>query len=247
KKEWSVKKGLSVPEAVAFDPRSNALYVSNYYNEGKEFISKVSTSGEIVEREWLAGLRMPTGMLVKGNTLYVVDRSGLNVIDIKRKEIREKIPLPGLRMANDVAMDRAGNFFISDTAGGAVYRYARGKLEPWLQNLERPNALLCEKDRLLIGQNGKLFAADLRSKAVQVLARFEPGSNIDGIEPDGSDYLVGDHNGKLFRLTAQGERTLLLDTSTPEEKIADFAYIPKLKLLIIPTFDANTLTAYRGE
>jgi len=245
KKEWSTKNGLALPEAVVFDPKNNVCYVSNYFNEGREFISKFSPSGEIIELEWITGLRMPTGMHLKGNTLYAVDRSGLNVIDIKKREITKKIPLPGLRMANDVAMDRAGNLYISDTLAGTVYSYAGGKLEPWLENLSRPNALLCEKDRLLVGQNEKLIAVGLRDKATQVLARFEPGANIDGIEADGSGgYLVGDHNGRLYRLAAQGERTLLLDTTNPGEKIADFAYIPKLKRLIIPSFDNNTLTAY---
>ena len=245
KKEWSTKSGLALPEAVVFDPKQNVCYVSNYFSEGREFISRVSPSGEVIEREWIKGLRMPTGMLVKGNMLYVVDRSGLNVIDVKKGRIVETISLPGVRMANDVAMDRAGNFFISDTAGGAVYRYARGKLEPWLENLNRPNALLCEKDRLLVGLNEKIIAVDLKSRAIQVLARFEQGANIDGIEADGSGgYLAGDHNGRLFRLGAKGERILLLDTSNPGDKIADFAYIPYLKLLIIPAFDANSLSAY---
>jgi hypothetical protein len=245
KKEWSTKKGLALPEAVVFDPRNDACYVSNYFNEGREFISRVSPAGEVIEREWIKGLRMPTGMCLKGNTLYAVDRSGLNVIDVKKGKIVETIPLPGLRMANDVAMDREGNFFISDTAGGVVYRHAGGKLEPWLENLSRPNALLCEKNRLLVGLNEKLIAVDLKSRTVQVLARFELGSNIDGLEADGSGgYLAGDHNGKLFRISNQEERTLLLDTSNPGEKIADFAYIPKLKLLVIPTFDANSLAAY---
>jgi sugar lactone lactonase YvrE len=183
-------------------------------------------------------------MLVKGNALYAVDRSGLNVIDIKKKEITEKIALPGVRMANDVAMDRKGNLYVSDTPAGIVYRYSQGKLEPWLENLSRPNALFCEKDRLLVGQNEKLVAVDLKSKAAQTLAVFEREANIDGIEADGSGYLVGDHNGKLYRLAANGEKTLLLDTSNPGDKIADFAYIPKLRLLIIPTFDANSLAAY---
>ena len=245
KKEWSVKSGLALPEAVAFDPGSNACYVSNYFNDGQEFISKVSPAGEIIEREWIKGLRMPTGMCLKGSTLYAVDRGGLNIIDIKRKEIVEKIPLSGMRMANDVAMDREGNLYISDTPAGAVFRYSRGKLEPWLQGLSGPNALLCEKGRLLVGQNEKLIAVNLASKAAETLAVFERGANIDGLEPDGrGGYLVGDHNGKLYRLSARGEKTLLLDTSNPGDKIADFAFIPKLKLLIIPTFDANSLVAY---
>ncbi|MCU0236134.1 MAG: hypothetical protein MUC72_03510, partial [Acidobacteria bacterium] len=178
KKVWSMKSGLSLPEAVAFDPANNACYVSNYFNEGREFISRISLAGEVIEREWIKGLRMPTGMFVKGGTLYAIDRAGLNIIDIRKGAVTKTIPLPGLRMANDVAMDRAGNFFVSDTAGGTVYRLVGGEMEPWLENLNRPNALLCEKDRLLVGQNGKVIAVDLKSKAEQVLARFEPGANI---------------------------------------------------------------------
>jgi len=187
-------------------------------------------------------------MIVKGNELYAVDRSGLHVIDIRKGAVTKTIPLPGLRMANDVAMDNRGNLHVSDTAAGIVYRYSQGKLEPWLENLSRPNALFCEKDRLLVGLNEKLIAVDLKSRAMQTLAVFERESNIDGIEADGSGgFLVGDHNGKLYHLTAQGGKTLLLDTSNPGEKIADFAYVAKLKLLIIPTFDGNTLTAYAIE
>ena len=122
-------------------------------------------------------------------------------------------------MANDVAMDRAGNFYISDTPAGTVYRYADGKLEPWLENLSRPNALLCEKDRLLVGQNEKLIAVDLRDKATQVLARFEPGANIDGIEADGSDgYLVGDHSGRLYRLTRREKGRCCSTRPTPARR-----------------------------
>jgi sugar lactone lactonase YvrE len=248
KKEWVTKSGLALPEAVVFDPKGNVCYVSNYFNDGREFISKVSPAGEVIEREWLKGLRMPTGMLLKENTLYAVDRTGLNVIDVRKGAVRATIPLPGVRMANDVAMDRRGNIYISDTPAGIVYRLAQGKLEPWLENLNRPNALLCEKDRLLVGQNEKLFAVDLKSKAMQTLAVFEREANIDGIEADGSgSYLVGDHNGKLFRLSAEGRKTLLLDTSNPGEKIADFTFIPKLRRLVIPTFDGNSLAAYSLE
>lgn len=245
KRDWTNKQGLAMPEAVVFDPERNAGYVSNYFNEGREFISKISPSGEILALEWIKGLRMPTGMCLRGNTLYAVDRSGLNVIDVKKGEIRQTIPLPGVRMANDVAMDRAGNAYISDTPAGVVFRYAGGKLEPWLENLSRPNALLCEKGRLLVGQNETLISVDLKTRAVQVLARFERGANVDGIEADGNGgYLVGDHNGKLYHLAANGAKTLLLDTSNPGDNIADFAYNPKLKLLIIPTFDGNSLAAY---
>lgn len=248
RREWELRSGLALPEAAACDPATGDCFVSNYFNEGREYISRVSAAGQLIEREWLAGLRMPTGMLVKGNMLYAVDRTGLNLIDIRGKKIVKTIPLPGVRMANDVAVDRRGNLYISDTAAGIVFRLRGEALEPWRNGLERPNALFCEKNRLLVGQNGKLVAVDLESGEAHDLARFDSGANIDGVEPDGrGGYLVGDHNGRLYRLSAAGGTTLLLDTSTPGGKIADFAYVPKRRLLIIPTFDGNALTAYSLE
>ncbi len=248
KRGWKLESNLALPEAVVFDPGQNVFYVSNYFNEGQEFVSRVSATGEIIAREWVRGLRMPTGMLLRGQTLYVVDRTGLKVVDTRSGEIRETVPLPGVRMANDVAMDTAGNLYISDTPAGIVYRLAGGRLEPWLENLNRPNGLLCEKNRLLVGQNEKVVAVGLKDRNLTVLALFPRGSNIDGIEADGhGGYLVGDHGGRLYRLGAAGGQTLLLDTSTADERIADFAFVPGRKLLLIPTFDANTLAAYSLE
>ncbi len=248
RREWELKSGLALPEAVAWDPASGDCFVSNYFNEGREYLSRVSAAGEVIEREWLAGLRMPTGLRVKGNTLYAVDRSGLNLIDIRRRRIVRTIPLPGVRMANDVAIDRAGNVYVSDTPAGIVFRLRGETLEPWLKGLDRPNALLGERDRLLVGQNGKVVAVDLGSGETRELARFDRQANVDGVEPDGrGGYLVGDHNGRLYRLSAAGATTLLLDTSTPGGKIADFAYVPALKRLLIPTFDGNAVAAYSLE
>jgi sugar lactone lactonase YvrE len=184
-------------------------------------------------------------MCVRDGTLYAVDRSGLNVIDIGRAEIIEKIPLAGMRMPNDVAVDRDENLYVSDTPGNAVYKYSRGKWEKWLEGLDGPNGLLCERDRLLVGQNEKLLAADLATRAVSSLADFEPGSNIDGLEPDGrGGYLASDYHGKLYRISPGGEKTLLLDTATPGASFADFAFIPDRGLVIVPTLSDNAVVAY---
>jgi len=242
---WAVKGPFAMPESVAYDPAEDVCYVSNYFNEGREYISKVSTAGEVIAREWITGLRMPTGMCVKDGTLYVVDRSGLSLIDIEKGEIRERIPLTGARNANDVAVDRNGNLYISDTPGNAVYRYAGGRLERWLDGLDGPNGLCCEGDRLLVGQNCGILAAELGTGKMTPVADFEPGSNIDGLEPDGrGNYLVSDYRGKLYLVTPAGAKTRILDTATPGASIADFAFVPGRRLLVIPTLSDNSVVAY---
>ncbi|MBN2093451.1 hypothetical protein JW964_27750 [candidate division KSB1 bacterium] len=244
-KKWVIKGPVSIPEAIVYDPAQNVCYVSNYFNEGKEFLSKISPGGEVLTREWITGLRMPTGMCLKENTLYAIDRTGLNVIDTRKGEITEKIQLTGMLMPNDVAIDGTGNLYISDTRGNAVFRYAKGKLEKWLEGLDGPNALCYENNNLLIGQNGQILVANIRTKAFKSLVNFEVNSNIDGIEPDGKgNYFVSDYHGKLYQVSKDGNKTLLLNTTTPGISIADFAFLPKQRLFIIPTLTDNSVTCY---
>jgi hypothetical protein len=244
-KAWTLKGPFSMPESIVYDPARGVCYVSNYFHEGRESISKISPAGEVLAPEWITGLQRPTGMCVKDSTLYVVDRSGLVAVDTDKGEIKDRIPLPGARMPNDVAMDPDGNLYVSDTAGNAVFRCAGGKLEKWLEGLDGPNGLLCERDRLLIGQNEKLLAADLATRALTPLADFEPGSNIDGLQSDGQGhYLVSDYRGKLYLVSAGGDKTVLLDTATPGVSIADFAFVPSRGLFIIPTLSDNRAVAY---
>jgi hypothetical protein len=245
---WSLKGPFSMPEAVVYDPAGEVCYVSNYFHEGREYLSKVSPAGKVLDPEWIGGLSLPTGMCIREGTLYAVDRSGLVVIDTQKGEVKDRIPLSGARMPNDVAIDPEGNLYISDTAGNAVFRYAGGQLEKWLEGLDGPNGLYCEKDRLLIGQNEKLLAADLTTGALTPIAVFEPGSNIDGLQPDGrGNYLVSDYHGKLYRVAPAGAKTRLLDTTTPGASIADFGFVPALGLVIIPTLSDNSVVAYSLE
>jgi hypothetical protein len=244
-KAWSMKGTVSVPESAVYDPSRDVCYVSSYFNEGREYVSRISPAGNVIDGEWITGLRQPTGMCIKGKMLVVVDRSGLNLIDIEKGEITEKIPMSGARMPNDVAVDGDGRLYVSDTPGNAVFRYADGKLEKWLGGLDGPNGLLCDRGRLLIGQNGKLLAADFMSRTLETLADFEAGSNIDGLQSDGrGNYLVSDYHGKLYLVTPSGGKTVLLDTATPGAFIADFAFVPGRGLIVIPTFTDNSLVAY---
>ena len=46
-KLFTLKEGVSVPEAVVYDPQQDVCYVANYFNEGKEYFSKISTDGAL--------------------------------------------------------------------------------------------------------------------------------------------------------------------------------------------------------
>jgi hypothetical protein len=244
-KTWETKNAFSLPECVVYDPRNKVCYVSNYFNEGKEYISKVSLAGEVIEREWVTGVVMPTGMAIEGNLLYSVNRTGLTIIDINKGEIIETVPLAGIQGQNDVAIGIDGSIYLSDTRGNKIFLYKDKELSPWMENLDGPNGLLTVRDHLLVGENHKLLKVDLADKSMDTLAFFDAGSMIDGIqlEKDGV-YLVSDYRGRLYRITDEGGKTLIIDTFTPAKDIADFAYAKDKRMIIIPTFRNNSVVGY---
>ena len=58
-------------------------------------------------------------------------------------------------------------------------------------------------------------------------------------------YLMGDWNGRLFRVSSQGEKSELINTQDAKLNLADFEYIPEKKLLVIPTLYGNKLVGFK--
>jgi hypothetical protein len=251
---WETEKDFIFPESAVYDPVHDTIYVTNYdwYNrslgEGEQFLSKVSPDGRVVEREWIRGLKNPTGMALHNGRLYIVERDAIAEIDLEMGRISDRRATPGIRFPNDIAMTPDGVIFVSDSAGGAIFRIANGEAVPWLNNdaVGGPNGLLIHGDQLIVGTgvDHAVKAVDLATKKIRTIVRFGEG-NIDGIKlaNDGS-YLVSHWEGRLYRVTPSGKVTKLLDTSAPEIRCADFDYVADRDLVIIPTMDSGVVKAY---
>ncbi|MCK4546201.1 MAG: SMP-30/gluconolactonase/LRE family protein [Candidatus Eisenbacteria sp.] len=252
-RHWETADQLRTPESVVYDPDRDVMYVSNYdvYNQGpasgNQYVSRVSMGGSIVEMEWAAGLKNPTGMIIHEDRLLVVERGGFVEIDLDTGEILDRHEASESQFLNDVAVDRRGRVYLSDSRKGCLWRFSDGQFEIWLDDqVADPNALLVDGSRLLWGNNRdfRLKAVDLKSKKVSVVAQLGQGI-IDGLKKDREDnYLVSHWEGWIYRVTPEGEVTRILDTTTPEIKIADFEYIPKKKQVAIPTFYKNSVIMY---
>ena len=248
-KRWEIKNKLKYPESVQYDRKRDVLYVSNFYNEGEEFISKISLNGEIVKTEWINGLLQPAGMCMSNDKLYVVGRRALVEIDPDQGTIVNRYLFPNPGMPNDVAVDEKGDFFITDTRRNLIYRLSGGKMEVWLNSddLPKPNGICIDKGRMLIGTSGDgcIKTVDLVNKSISTMVCLGEGAIMDGISADGKgNYLISDYNGRLFKISGKGEKQLLLNTTAPSRFCAAFEYIPEKRLLIIPTLFDNRLVAY---
>ena len=118
---WATERVLKTPESILYDEARDVLYVSNINGspmgkDGNGFISKLSTGGEILDLEWVTGLNAPKGAGIAGGTLYVTDIDELVEIDIEAGVVVQRYAAPGAIFLNDLAVDRKGNVYISDSS-----------------------------------------------------------------------------------------------------------------------------------
>jgi sugar lactone lactonase YvrE len=248
-KKWEIKNKLRYPESVLYDRKRDLLYVSNLYNDGKEFISKIKPDGTLVTHEWVSGILQPTGMIMSNDKLYVVGRYALAEVDPDQGTITNRYRFPDPGMPNDVAADDQGNLYITDSQKNLIYRLSAGKMEVWLQDegLLRPNGILFDQGKLLVGTSGDgcIKVIDPAVKKISTLVSLGENTVMDGLAADGKgNYLISDYNGRLFRISPSGEKELLLNTTASSIPCAAFEYIPDKKLLVVPTLEDNQVMGY---
>jgi len=255
-KSWELADGLMMPESAAWDPKQGRFYISNInpagaagFGEGG-FISRIDATGQVLEMQWITGLRGPTGVAVLDDRLYVVERTGVAVIDLEKGEIMDRhlIESEG-GFLNDLAVNRDGTLFVSDSSLGAIYRVKNGETELWLRNgaIAGANGLIVQGDRLITTTMGSesLVFLNLETAKIESIIDLRPFGG-DGITADGTDaFLVSDFNGLLLRVTPTGDRDVLIDTRDVGISLTDFAFAPEHALVVVPTLRGNSVMAFK--
>lgn len=243
---WDIPGDLASPESVAFDPARRLLYVTNF---GDGTLSRIGLDGTILDRRWVQDLRLPAGIKYVDGRLFVVDRTGIVELDPESGAVVSRSAVPGAGFINDLALDGSGAIYVTDSFKSCIYRIADGKAETWIDDkaLDRPNGILVEPDRVLVGvsSDATLKSVDRTTRAVSTFLDLGSVANMDGLTADGrGGYLFSDYYGRLYHADRAGRRTLLLERRGAQGYCADFEYIPSLHLLVIPTLFDNRLTAF---
>ena len=249
-KLWEFQEGLKYPESAVYDRKREILYVSNYFNDGNEFISKVTLDGAVEELQWITNLDRPTGLCLCEDRLYAVERNNLVEIDVELGQIIKRFTVPEPGFLNDVAFDDLGNGYISDGRKDVIYKFENDEIDVWLQSdeIKDPNGLCIDKDVLLVGTSGDgcLKAVGLSDKSIQTIVNLGSGSIMDGVKADGKGNLIlSDFNGRVFHVSSSGHKTEILNTTAPKHYCADLEYIPGENILVITSLYDNSLRTYR--
>ncbi len=231
--QWTVP-GFSKPESALWDAEGKVWYVTNMADgemshASRGFIALLDRNGLITTLEWVKGLNAPKGMGLVGRTLYVADIDALVAVDVAKGSVVARFPVAGAKFLNDVAASPAGDIYISDTLGNAIFVLRKGAkaVETFGRGpqMDGPNGLLMRDGKLLMAGwgrisnaatfetsvKGSLHRIDLKTRAVSALTR-EPLGNLDGLEAFGKHLLVTDWSGgKLFLVDDAGAKVLVKD------------------------------------
>jgi len=254
-KIWEIDTVCKGAECVVYDKSRSCLYVSDfneYPGDGSTYdedcITKISTDGKVLEKNFIQHLTSPTGMCIYKDRLYIVERFGVVVFDLALRTIKTRYRILNGGFINDICIDSSGTIYVTDSDSSTVYKIKNGKVERWLKSTDIafPNGIIVDGDNLIIGVNGDnyLKSISISDKKVTKIAAMDTG-NIDGIVKHGNDYFVSLYTGNLYLVQKDGKITELLNTRKDKINCADFEYVEDLNLFVIPALENNKVTGYK--
>ncbi len=245
-------KDLKTPESVCFDKTRNRFYVSNINGkpmakDNNGFISILTKSGDIEKLKWVEGLDAPKGMGIYRGYLYVTDIDRVVKIDIDREKIVKTYSFPKAKFLNDIAIDDNGNVYISDMLNNLVYKLTRnGEISVFADSMDKANGMLIRENILYVGCHPSLYAINLENGIKRDVIDVSDMDMIDGLKFADSGFIVSDWVGHVYFLdTLQRKQVLLLNTADKKVNAADFEYVEKDNLLLIPTFYDGRVDFYK--
>ena len=247
---WETSNELKVPESVFYN-NDDILYVSNINGnstdeDGNGFISKLSLTGEIKELKWAEGMDAPKGMGRAGNFLYVTDINKVHKISFTTGKIKKTLKVDEAKFLNDIDVHSSGDVYVSDMQTSKIYRIKNGRINLWLsdEKLNRTNGLFATEDYLYIGMANAIVRVGYKHK--EILPFIENSGSVDGLKQlnDGR-LLFSDWQGRIYSASSDGTVVKLLDTRSVDKNAADIEYSKQRKMLFVPTFSANTVSAYK--
>lgn len=246
---WETPADFKTPESVKYDKDRDVLYIANINGNPTDqdengFISKLSTSGEIIELEWVTGLSAPKGMGIFEDHLYVTDINRLVKISIDSGMIVADWPTDA-EFLNDIDVDKNGTVFVTDMRSDRIFALINDTFDVWLQSdhFDRPNGLFVDNNNLLVGTNDTIYSVFIETKEINPF--LEGTGGIDGLESVKNDqYVFSDWSGHIQLSSPGNDLKLILNTAKDTIQAADIEYSSMKDLILVPTFFHNTVSAY---
>ncbi|OUS01014.1 hypothetical protein A9Q86_09730 [Flavobacteriales bacterium 33_180_T64] len=240
-------------ESAVYDVENNIIYASLIGNseDGDGSIATVNMDGKLINAKFINGLNDPKGIAITKDRLYVSDVTELVEADLATGTIIKKYTLDGIQFLNDIAIDDAGNVFVSDTSTSEIYRLDKeGHFSLWLAEiaLDNPNGLLIQDNIMYVASwgsqpnGGRVSRIDMVTKSIDSISSII--GNLDGIRfYDENHMIISDWNsGNIHLIDHDGNTEQVLQVG---QSVGDIAYIKEKDLLLLPMNKQSRLLFYK--
>ncbi len=227
---------INQPESITFDSTGKRFLISNI--KGKS-IATMTLDGKygILLKD---GLTSPRGIMAKDNYLYVADATQLKIIDIPTAKISKSIIIPDARMLNDLALDKTGLVYITDTAANCVFvvdtiANTTEKIQSSL--LKAPNGIVYDMPRdqmLIVGFSKRSPILSLNTLGRNVSIFMDTiYSDLDGIAIDdlGRIYISSWAQDMIFMIPQEQNR-FVAKFKDIKDAADIFYYLPTNELIV---------------
>lgn len=248
---WETDTLLPTVESVIYDTVSGYVFTANIdghfmKKDGRGSISKLKTDGSLVEVNWIKGLDAPTGLCIHNRSLFTTDIDRVLEIDIPSGQLLQTIVVEGAKALNDITVSADGTLYCSDTGGNQVFKIQDGIASVFIDTIDTPNGLILLGNQLITTQWNPQCLSIINIKAKEVRTWVSDIPQIDGVEyMKGSGFLTASWGGMIHHVSFVGEKTVLLDTRAAKIQAPDICFIPEQNLLLVATFETNTVRAYK--
>ena len=249
-KLWETDTLLRVPESVLLDKANNLLYVSciDGASDAKDWDRWYCKSWSGWQNYFCQmGQRLanaPKGLGLYKNMLWVADLDEVDGIDINTGKIEKKIKVNGAVFLNDIAVDKNGVVYVSDTRTENLHKIENGVVTTLLTGIKGANGVYVDGDDLYVLGNGSLMKMNKDEIVTTIADGME--SSTDGLEKvNGKDFLVSCWAGVIYYVNADGSKQKLLDTMAEKSNTADIGFNAEKNIVYVPTFLKNKVVAYQ--
>jgi hypothetical protein len=248
---------LAMPESTLF--HNGKIYVSLIgdpeNNDGAIVTvdSKGKVTGTLARAAGAKRLVDPTGMAIKGSTLWVNDVTRIRSFDLKTGAAGRVVDLSAFAVfVNDLAGDRRGNLWASDSETHSLYRVsAAGRVT----RLRLPKRFPGRPNGVALHPNtGEIWFVTFRDTGAAQIGRVTGAGagqfvevkssprlqHLDGLAFVGRTAYISDfENGSIWKLSAGGKLTR---RAVLAGNPADISYAPELKRLLVPLIQSGHFT-----
>lgn len=245
-------EGFDRPEAVRYDEELDVYFVSCFVGstsgDANGYVSKVSSSGEIIDLEFMKGtdeypFDAGRGMYITGDTLWVADHSGVHYFNKKTGDHFGFVDFETFETGfiNDIVQGNDGHLYVTDTRARTLFRIKDFEVELVIEGLPiMPNGIAKLPSGELVfapwNDGPEIYQYNIETDILSVYGTAAGSNNYDGIEWFDGGLITSTQFDSSLHLMIDGKDEIFIKLPG---RPADIAIDPNRGIVAVPYVALN--------